>query len=86
MKLRAVCSSISSYTVSGIEIIETKLVTLDNGDYRAFVLIKYPVVKAYKTYMEKIEESPELKGRLTEIKNTDIYKELQKAVAASSGT
>ena len=72
--------------VSGYEPIETKLVSLDNGSYRAFMLIKYPVVKAYKTYMEKIEESDELKGRLTDIKNTDAYKELQKAVAAFSGT
>ena len=28
----------------------------------------------------------ELKGRLTDIKNTDAYKELQKAVASFSGT
>ena len=73
-------------TVSGIEIIETKLVTLDNGNYRAFVLIKYPVAKAYKSYMEKIENSPELKGRLTQIKDTDVYKELEKAVAQYSGS
>ena len=77
---------VDEVTVSGFEAVETKMVSLDNGSYRAFILLEYPVVKAYKTYMEKIEESPELKGRLTEIKNTDIYKELQKAVAASSGT
>jgi len=77
---------VDEVTVSGFEAVETKMVSLDNGSYRAFILLKYPVVKAYKAYMAKIEESPELKGRLTEIKNTDIYKELQKAVAASSGT
>ena len=73
-------------TLSGYETVETKLVSLDNGSYRAFILLKYPVAKAYKTYIEKIEESPELKGRLTEIKNTDIYKELKKAVAQYSGS
>ena len=73
-------------TVSGIEIIETKLVTLDNGNYRAFVLIKYPVAKAYKSYMEKIDKSPQLRGRLTQIKNTPAYKELEKAVAQYSGS
>ena len=72
---------VDEVTVSGFEAIETKLVSLDNGSYRAFILLEYPVAKAYKTYMEKIEKSPELKGRLTEIKNTDIYKELQKAVS-----
>ena len=76
---------VDEVTVSGIETIETKLVTLDNGDYRAFVLIKYPVVKAYKSYLEKIDESPKLKGRLTLIQNTDAYKDLQKAVNEFSG-
>ena len=76
---------VDEITVSGYETVETKLVSLDNGSYRAFILLKYPVAKAYKSYIEKIEESPELKGRLTEIKNTDIYKELKKAVAQYSG-
>ena len=78
-------SVVNEITVSGIETIETKLVSLDNGYYRAFVLIKYPVVKAYKTYMEKIDESPKLKGRLTLIQNTDAYKDLQKAVNEFAG-
>mgnify|MGYP001165206087 CR=1 FL=1 len=71
--------------VSGYDPIETKLVSLDNGNYRAFILLKYPVAKAYKSYIEKIDKSPELKGRLTKIKGTDIYKELKKAVARYSG-
>ena len=36
--------------------------------------------------IEKIEKSPELQVRLAEIKGTDIYKELQKAVAKYSGS
>ena len=71
--------------VSGYDPIETKLVSLDNGNYRAFILLKYPVAKAYKSYIEKIDKSPELKGRLTEIKGTDVYKELEKAVAQYLG-
>ena len=75
---------VDEITVSGYETVETKLVSLDNGSYRAFILLKYPVAKAYKSYIEKIDESPELKGRLIEIKNTDVYKELEKAVAQYS--
>ena len=75
---------VDEITVSGYEPIETKLVSLDSGSYRAFVLLKYPVAKAYKSYIEKIEKSPELKVRLAEIKNTDVYKELKKAVAQYS--
>ena len=77
---------VDEITVSGYETVETKLVSLDNGSYRAFILLKYPVAKAYKSYIEKIDESPELKGRLIEIKNTDVYKELEKAVAQYSGS
>ena len=73
-------------TLSGYKTVETKLVSLDSGSYRAFILIEYPVAKAYKSYIEKIEKSSELKGRLTAIKNTDIYKELKKAVAQYSGS
>jgi hypothetical protein len=75
---------VDEITVSGYETVETKLVSLDNGNYRAFILLKYPVAKAYKSYIEKIDESPELKSRLTDIKNTDVYKELKKAVAQYS--
>ena len=77
---------VDEITVSGYETVETKLVSLDNGSYRAFILLKYPVAKAYKTYMEKIEKSPKLKGRLTLIQNTDAYKDLEKAVAEYSGS
>ena len=77
---------VDEITVSGYETVETKLVSLDNGSYRAFILLKYPVAKAYKSYIEKIDESPELKGRLIEIKNTDVYKELEKAVAQYSSS
>ena len=73
-------------TLSGYKTVETKLVSLDSGSYRAFILIEYPVAKAYKSYIEKIEKSSKLKGRLTTIKNTDIYKELKKAVAKYSGS
>jgi len=77
---------VDEVTVSGFEAIETKIVKLDNGSYRSFILLKYPVVKAYKTYMKKIGASPKLKGRLTLIQNTDAYKDLEKAVAEYSGS
>ncbi len=77
---------VDEITVSGYDPIETKLVSLDNGNYRAFILLKYPIAKAYKSYIEKIDESPELKSRLVDIKNTDVYKELKKAAAKYSGS
>ena len=72
-------------TLSGYKTVETKLVSLDSGSYRAFILLEYPVAKAYKSYIEKMEKSPRLKGRLRKIKGTDVYKELEKAVAQYLG-
>jgi len=72
-------------TLSGYKTVETKLVSLDSGSYRAFILLEYPVAKAYKSYIEKMEKSPRLKGRLKKIKGTDVYKELEKAVAQYLG-
>ncbi len=73
-------------TLSGYKTVETKLVSLDSGSYRAFILLEYPVAKAYKSYIEQIEKSSKLKGRRSAIQNTDIYKELKKAVAQYSGS
>ena len=77
---------VKEVTVSGYEVYETKMVPLENGDYRTFILLEYPVGQALKAYKEEIDNSPELKGRLTLIKNTDAYKELEKAVAQYSGS
>ena len=77
---------VKEVTISGWEIHETKMVKQENGDYRSFVLLKYPIGKALKAYKNEIDKSPELKGRLTLIKNTDAYKELEKAVAQYSGS
>ena len=77
---------VKEVTISGWEIHETKMVTQENGDYRSFILLKYPIGKALKAYKEEIDKSPGLKGRLTLIKNTDAYKELEKAVAQYSGS
>ena len=77
---------VKEVTVSGYQVYETKMVPLENGDYRTFILLEYPVGQALKAYKEEIDNSPELKGRLTLIKNTDAYKELEKAVAQYSGS
>ena len=77
---------VKEVTVSGYEVYETKMVPLENGDYRSFILLEYPVGQALKAYKAEIDKSPQLKGRLTQIKNTPAYKELEKAVAQYSGS
>ena len=77
---------VKEVTVSGYEVHESKMVPLDNGNYRTFVMLKYPVTLAYKAYLDKIKTNSLLKGNLAKIKNTDAFKDLEKAVNEFSGS
>tara|TARA_Y100000590_G_C15685979_1_gene1001674 strand:+ start:842 stop:1960 length:1119 start_codon:yes stop_codon:yes gene_type:complete len=77
---------VQEVNISDFKVMETKIVNLDSGSYRAFVLLEYPVVKAYQAFVDEIEENPGLKGRLTEIKNTEAYKDLKSAIEVYSGS
>ena len=76
---------VKEVTISGWEILETKLVTLDNGKYRSFILVKYPVAQAYKAYIAEIEKNPKLKNKLSAIKDTEAFKELEIFVSEFTG-
>ena len=49
-------------------------------------MLKYPVSLAYKAYLDQIKTNSLLKGDLAKIKNTDAFKELEKAVNEFSGS
>ena len=76
---------VKEVTISGWEILETKLVTLDNGKYRSFILVKYPVAQAYQAYISEIENNPKLKNKLSAIKDTEAFKELEIFVSEFTG-
>ena len=76
---------VKEVTLSGWEILENKPVILDNGKYRSFVLIKYPVAQAYKAYIAEIEKNPKLKNKLSAIKDTEAFKELEIFVSEFTG-
>ena len=76
---------VKEVTISGWEILETKLVTLDNGKYRSFILVKYPVAQAYQAYISEIENNPKLKNKLSAIKDTEAFKELESFVSEFTG-
>ena len=73
--------------VSGYQVVQRKMVTLSNGKYRIFVLLKYPLAKTYSSFVEKIENNSNLKGdALAKIKNTEAFKDLEKAVSEYTGS
>ncbi len=76
---------IKEVTISGYEVAENKLVKLDNGKYRCFILLEYPIAKVYKTFINKIEDSDGLKPTIQALKETKAFKELENFVAEFTG-
>ena len=76
---------VKEVTVKGYEVVETKMVALDNGNYRTFILLKYPVVLAYKNYIEELKKSDLLKADLKKIEKTEAFKELEIYVSQFTG-
>jgi len=76
---------VKEVTISGYEIAETKLVQLDNGSYRSFILLEYPIAQVYKAFINRVEKNENLKSTVTALKNTEVFKELEQYVAEFSG-
>ena len=76
---------VKEVTISGYEIAETKMVQLDNGRYRSFILLEYPIAQVYRAFINRVEDSENLKSSVTALKNTEAFKELEQYVAEFSG-
>ena len=76
---------VKEVTISGYEIADTKLVQLDSGSYRSFILLEYPIAQVYKAFINRVEENEKLKSSVTALKNTEAFKELEQYVAEFSG-
>ena len=75
---------IKEVTISGYEVADTKLVKLDNGSYRSFILLEYPIAQVYKAFINRVEENENLKSSVKALKNTEAFKELEQYVAEFS--
>ena len=76
---------VKEVTISGYEIADTKLVKLDSGSYRSFILLEYPIAQVYKAFINRVEQNEKLKSTVTALKNTEAFKELEQFVAEFSG-
>ena len=76
---------VKDVAISGYEIADTKLVQLDNGSYRSFILLEYPIAQVYKAFINRVDENENLKSSVTALKNTEAFKELEQYVAEFSG-
>ena len=76
---------VKEVTISGYEISQTKMFKMDNGKYRSFILLEYPVGNLYKAFLNRLENSDAIKESLQAIKDTDTFKELEAYVIEFSG-
>ncbi len=76
---------VKEVTISGFEVADTKMVKLDNGSYRCFVLLEYPVAQANQAFINRIERQSKLQKNLSAIKDTEAFKELEEMVAEFTG-
>jgi uncharacterized membrane-anchored protein len=76
---------VKEVTISGYEVSETKMVKLDSGSYRSFILLEYPVAHIYKAFINRIEQNSALKNNLSAIKDTETFKELEEYVSQFTG-
>ena len=76
---------VKEVTISGYEVADSKMVKLDNGSYRCFILLEYPVAHAYKAFINSIERQSKLQKNLSAIKDTEAFKELEEMVAEFTG-
>ena len=76
---------VKEVTISGFEVADTKMVKLDNGSYRSFILLEYPVAQVNKAFINRIERESKLRKNLSVIKDTEAFKELEEMVAEFTG-
>ena len=76
---------VKEVSISGYEIADNKLVQLDSGSYRCFILLEYPIAQVYKAFINRVEKNENLKSSVTALKNTEAFKELEQFVAEFSG-
>ena len=76
---------VKEVTISGFEVADTKMVKLDNGSYRSFILLEYPVAQVNKAFINRIKRQSKLQKNLSAIKDTEAFKELEEMVAEFTG-
>ena len=76
---------VEEVTIVGYEIAKNKMFKMDNGKYRSFVLLEYPVANLYKAFINRLENNQAMQKHLQDIKDTETYKELEAYVVEFTG-
>ena len=76
---------VEEVTIIGYEMSKNKIFKTDNGKYRTFILLEYPVANMYKAFINRLENNKAMQKQLDQIKDTETYKELEAYVVEFSG-
>ena len=76
---------VEEVTIIGYEISKNKIFKMNNGKYRTFILLEYPVANLYKAFINRLENNKAMQKQLDQIKNTETYKELEAYVIEFTG-
>ena len=76
---------VEEVTIVGYEMSKNKIFKMDNGKYRTFILLEYPVANLYKAFINRLENNKAMQKQLDQIKNTETYKELEAYVIEFTG-
>ena len=75
---------IKNVSIAGYKIVKSKMANRAKGGYRTYILVEYPVSLTYKNYLEEINKGTEIASKLTNLKNTQAYKDLVEAASTYS--
>ena len=70
-------------SVGGYKVYKEDTPQISDGRYRYFVIIEFPVTVAYKAFLEDIKNNPATKNNIKKIKDTEVFKELEKLVTGA---
>ena len=72
-------------SITGYKVYNTKMAPIANGKFRTFIVIEFPISLAYKAYLANIENNPAIKDKLSKLKDTEAYKELEEIISEFTG-
>ncbi len=76
---------VKNATLRGYKVYKSKMAPIDNGKYRTFILIEFPISLAYKNQLQNLEQSTSVSANIKKLKDTEAFKELEEYVSQFTG-
>ena len=64
---------VKEVTIVGYEISKNKMFKMDNGKYRTFILLEYPVANLYKAFINRLENNQAMQKHLQDDLSCGVF-------------